>query len=254
MADFMHALNEVRPRFGMDESSIENCLAGGFYNFSTSFDNAFNKCKELVSEIKQSNTTQLLTLLIDGEQGSGKTAVASKLALDSGFPFVKFITPNDYVGKPEFMKISEIVSIFEDAYKSDLSLIVLDDLERLIEYITLGPRFSNPILQTLLVLIRKPPKKLGRKLIIIGTMSSAMRPWLKETQLIDVFNVNYHLPSIRTSDEVQSLLGNFNCSAEVAAQIGDEMEKIYTDEGDTCLTVKDMVLAIDMAIHKSSSK
>lgn len=101
------------------------------------------------------------------------------------------------------MKISNIVSIFEDAYKSDLSLIVLDDLERLIEYITLGPRFSNAILQTLLVLIRKPPNKLGRKLIIIGTMSSSMRPWLKDTQLIDAFNVNYHLPSIRTSDEVQ---------------------------------------------------
>ena len=105
MSDFLHALNEVRPRFGMDESSIENCLAGGFYNYSNSFDNAFNKCKELVSEIKQSTTTQLLTLLIDGEQGSGKTAVASKLALESGFPFVKFITPNDFVGLPEFMKI-----------------------------------------------------------------------------------------------------------------------------------------------------
>ena len=82
-----------------------------------------------------------------------------------------------------------------------------------------------------------------------------MRPWLKETQLIDVFNVNYHLPSIRTSDEVQSLLGNFKCSAEAATQIGDELEKIYSDDdGDSGLTVKDMVLAIDMAIHKSESK
>ena len=67
MADFIHALDEVRPRFGMDESSIENCLAGGFYNYSLSFQNAYDKCKELVAEIKSSHTTQLLSLLIDGE-------------------------------------------------------------------------------------------------------------------------------------------------------------------------------------------
>ena len=57
MADFMHALSEVKPRFGMDESSIENCLAGGFYNYSANFDAAFNKCTDLVHDIKQSTTT-----------------------------------------------------------------------------------------------------------------------------------------------------------------------------------------------------
>lgn len=35
----------------------------------------------------------------------------------------------------DFHKMGEIVKVFEDAYKSDLSLIVLDDLERIIEFI-----------------------------------------------------------------------------------------------------------------------
>lgn len=39
-----------------------------------------------------------------------------------------------------------MVKIFDDAYKSPLSCVVLDNIERLIEYIDLGPRFSNPIL------------------------------------------------------------------------------------------------------------
>jgi len=35
-------------------------------------------------------------------------------------------------------KVAEIVKIFEDAYKSDLSLIVLDDIEVIIGYIKLN--------------------------------------------------------------------------------------------------------------------
>jgi vesicle-fusing ATPase len=39
-----------------------------------------------------------------------------------------------------------IMKIFDDAYKSPLSCIVIDNIERLFEYIHLGPRFSNSIL------------------------------------------------------------------------------------------------------------
>jgi hypothetical protein len=34
-------------------------------------------------------------------------------------------------------------------------MIVLDDIERLVEYVAIGPRFSNTILQTILVLLKK---------------------------------------------------------------------------------------------------
>lgn len=81
------------------------------------------------------------------------------------------ITPENFVGYSEAAKVSQIVKIFEDAYKSPLSLIVLDDIERLIEFIHIGPRFSNHILQALLVLIKKKPQNPDRKLLIIGTTS-----------------------------------------------------------------------------------
>ena len=60
--------------------------------------------------------------------------------------------------------------MFEDAYRSPQSLIILDDIERLLEYVAIGPRFSNIILQTLLVLIKKVPTP-GHKLVVIGTTS-----------------------------------------------------------------------------------
>lgn len=42
--------------------------------------------------------------------------------------------------------INKISKIFNDAYKSTLSCIVIDSIERLIEYVDIGPRFSNAIL------------------------------------------------------------------------------------------------------------
>lgn len=85
-------------------------------------------------------------MLFEGETRSGKTALAAKLALESKYPFVKIISPEILLTQNEYEKIRTIVNIFEDAYKSELSLIILDDIERLIEYIHIGPRFSNHIL------------------------------------------------------------------------------------------------------------
>ena len=76
-----------------------------------------------------------------------------------------------FVGQPDFSKINQIVKIFDDAYKSEMSLIILDDIERLIEFIHIGPRFSNALLQALMVLIKKKPPKAQRKLMIVGTTS-----------------------------------------------------------------------------------
>lgn len=193
MKDFVRALSEIKPAFGIDESTLETRVSGGMFNFSKGFESTMHQCRDLIKEIRDSEKTQLLTLLLDGDQGSGKTALAAQLALDSGFPFVKFLSASDLIAMSDYHKIGEIVKVFEDAYKSDLSLIVLDDLERIIEFIQLGPRFNNAVLQTLLVLIRKPPPKVGRKLMIIGTVGSNSKSWLKDMSIVDAFNVNYHV-------------------------------------------------------------
>jgi len=44
-------------------------------------------------------------VLLEGENGSGKTALAAKIAIDSGFPFVKMISPENYIGFTDFAKV-----------------------------------------------------------------------------------------------------------------------------------------------------
>ncbi|THF96042.1 hypothetical protein TEA_010809 [Camellia sinensis var. sinensis] len=80
----------------------------------------------------------------------GKTAMAATVGIDSDFPYVKIISAETMIGRSESSKCAQIVKVFEDAYKSPLSIIIVDDIERLPEYVAIGPWFSNLISQTLM--------------------------------------------------------------------------------------------------------
>ena len=86
--------------------------------------------------------------------------------------FVRFISADALIGMGEMSKCSYIQKVFMDSYKSPLSMILIDDIERIIDYTPLGPRFSNMVLQTLLVLLKKAPPK-NKRLFIVGTTSIA---------------------------------------------------------------------------------
>ena len=68
------------------------------------------------------------------------------------------------------------VQYFDDAYRSQLSCILVDNIERLLDYGAIGPRYSNLTLQALLVLLNKQPPK-GRKLLVICTTSRRYKYW-----------------------------------------------------------------------------
>lgn len=84
------------------------------------------------------------------------------------------------------------------------SLLILfqDDIERLLEYVAIGPRFSNLILQVLLVLVKKQPPA-SRKLLVIGTTSAG--EVLDSMALTEVFNVSLHVPSLKAEEVVRVL-------------------------------------------------
>jgi len=67
-----------------------------------------------------------------GPAGSGKTALAATMALGSDYPFIKLISPESMVGFSESGKINELNKIFSDSYKSPISVIVIDSIERIL--------------------------------------------------------------------------------------------------------------------------
>lgn len=67
-----------------------------------------------------------------GPSGSGKTALAATMAMASDFPFIKLISPESMIGFSESAKIAQLNKVFNDSYKSPLSVIVVDSIERIL--------------------------------------------------------------------------------------------------------------------------
>lgn len=243
------ALDEIKPAFGVDEASLESSFRGGMYNHGPEFNKVYKLGKDLIESTKSSSSANpLLSVLLEGQNGSGKTALAAHLAKESGFPYIKIVSPEQFVGFTDFAKVQAIAKIFEDAYKSNLSLIVLDDIERLIEFVHIGPRFSNPILQALVVLLKKKPPNDNRKLLIIGTTS--MKDTLRDLEVVNCFNTTLHVPNVITSSEVTTIISNFNCNASASQQIATEFELKYGSFG---VPIKKLMLAIELAIERSGT-
>ena len=130
-ADFDRALTEVKPAFGAAMDDLTACTRGGILHYGPQLSQMLQSAANLITQVQTSERTSLISILVEGVPGAGKTAIAASLALQSGFPFIKLISPNGLVGQTEVMKAQMIARVFDDAHKSPLSLVMLDDLERL---------------------------------------------------------------------------------------------------------------------------
>nr|KJB66714.1 hypothetical protein B456_010G153600 [Gossypium raimondii] len=163
MDDFLNALLEIVPAFGASTDDLEQCRLNGMVDCGDRHKHIYQRAMLLVEQVKVSKGSPLVTCLLEGSSGSGKTALAATVGIDSDFPYVKIVSAESMIGLHESTKCAQIVKVFEDAYKSPLSIIILDDIERLLEYVAIGPRFSNIISQTLLVLLKRLPPKVWEK-------------------------------------------------------------------------------------------
>lgn len=85
-----------------------------------------------VEQVRTSTRTPLVSLLLHGPPGAGKTAMAATIAQASEFPFIKLLSPDTMIGMSPPQKIVAINKAFSDSYKSPLSVIVVDNIERLL--------------------------------------------------------------------------------------------------------------------------
>ncbi|KAM3411827.1 hypothetical protein ACQJBY_003477 [Aegilops geniculata] len=210
MDDFVNGLHEITPAFGASTDDLERCRLHGIVDCGEAHQHIFQRAMLLVEQVKVSRGSPLVTCLLQGSAGSGKSALAATVGIDSDFAYVKIV--------------------FEDAYKSQFSIIILDDIERLLEFVAIGPRFSNLISQTLMVLLKRVPPK-GKNLLVIGTTSETT--FLDSIGMSGVFSVTYEVPKL-TKDAAAKVLRHLNvfdeADVETAAEALDDMpiKKLYT--------------------------
>lgn len=228
MNDFQMALQEVKPAFGTDEEDLATTAPYGIIPYSDTILLIEKKGASFVDEVSTSETDSLLSVLLHGPLGLGKTALASTIALNSHFPFIKMLSAELVVGMGEFQKISFIDNFFRDVYKSPLSVVLLDQLEMLINYAPIGPRFSNDILQTLKVYLTKLPPK-GRRLLILATTSAYSV--LRNLDLLGSFSNTIAVPLITSVDEVGRVMADQGFDRNVESLVLQQLQTTQIDIG-----------------------
>jgi vesicle-fusing ATPase len=221
-ADFERALDEVRPAFGSESDALNDATRLGILDYGPKFQEVLSTGKLFVEQVASSDKTPLMGVLLEGDRDTGKSALAAHLAQVSGYPFIKMITADMLLGYPSNRKCDMITRVFEDAHKSPRSIVILDGLERLLEYVPIGPRFNNEVLQTLLVLLKKVPPK-QRKLLVFASTSSL--DILDSMGLAAAFSVTVRVPTLGTEEicEVFKQVGCFVASdIEACANIFTE--------------------------------
>ncbi|TWW82147.1 Vesicle-fusing ATPase [Takifugu flavidus] len=246
--DFMTSLNnDIKPAYGTNQEDYASYLMNGIIRWGDPVSMVLEDGELLVQQTKNSDRTPLVSVLLEGPPNSGKTALAVKIAEDSQFPFIKICSPDKMIGFSEIAKCQAIKKIFEDAYKSQLSCLVVDDIERLLDYVPIGPRFSNPVLQALLVLLKKPPPK-GRKLLIIGT--SSRRDVLQEMEMLNTFSTTIHIPNISRGEqlvEALELLGSFQDTERASIAKAVKGRALW-------IGIKKLLMLIEMSLEMNAGQ
>ncbi|KAG2013221.1 vesicular-fusion protein sec18 [Coprinopsis cinerea AmutBmut pab1-1] len=203
--DFMLALEEVHPAFGVSEEELEQVVQNGIIHFDSNVEELLKTGSLFVEQVRTSTRTPLVSILLYGTPGAGKTALGASIAQASKFPFIKLISPDFMLGYTENQKINHITKVFMDSYKSPLSVVVVDNIERLIDWTPMGARFSNAVLQTLLVLFKRRPPK-GRRLLVIAT--SSLKGILPDLGLAEVFDSELEVPPVSTLPALDRVLAD----------------------------------------------
>jgi len=237
--DFERALGDVEPKFGAKATELKAFYRNGFVPYGDSFDLLMGNLERLVEQVRVSDRTPLMSVMLKGPSSSGKTAIAAKLAVDSGFPFVRMISADEMIGYSDTSKCQQIHKAFMDSYKSPLSIIFIDDIERIIDYVPIGPRFSNAVLQTLLILLKKVPPDDGRRLMVIGTTSCP--ELLEDLGLVSAFGVTLTVPLLEDPKDVIEVL-------KVAGNMGSsEAKSIAKAIRDKPIGIKKLLMVAEMA-------
>ena len=171
--------------------------------YSPNVNEILKKGAVYVDSIRQSAEINVRSVLVYGPPGSGKTALAAKIALDSQFSFIRLISAADLIGYGEPAKIQYINKIFNDAYKSTLSVIVIDAIEEVIDWSPIGPRFNNILVGVLSTLLSKQPPE-GRRLLILATTSE--QTIMRQLNLTRKFQNMIPVPYLHTREELANAL------------------------------------------------
>jgi SpoVK/Ycf46/Vps4 family AAA+-type ATPase len=170
MTHFVRAISEVTPLFGHPRKQIQALLPDPIYSWPS-----WNTLCSQIQALRQNERGRPFhTVLIIGSNGGGKTTFLAQVGSQQAGAYTRLVRAIDLISHDEMAKSRSLVEIVTNAYQSDDSLILLDDLEILLNYAKVGFQvtFSNRLYQTLMTILKTAPPR-GHRLTLIGTCADA---------------------------------------------------------------------------------
>lgn len=191
--DFDLALNEIKPRFGLDMSVKDQMSPYGILMYSEEFKSFYESvCKDITNFTNSANKQMLC--FVKGRSGSGRTNLSLHLAVKTGYTFVKYISGKNIVGLSDLQTASYIKNCFDDADKSNQSVIVFDDIEDIIGWVysdfTGVAKFSNIVCSTIKSLINY---SVNNKRLVIFTSGDSLN-YIEQINILPKPNRVYEIP------------------------------------------------------------
>lgn len=167
MEHFIDALESIEPIYGRNNKKIERMIPE---NYESNFTEKYNTVLSEISNCfnKQYNFKKYL---IKGNSRSGKTTLVADLALKGQIKLTKLVRAIDMISMDEIGKINYIGDIILESYNSSDSLVIIDDVEILINFVQLidSVSYSNRLYQVLLTILKTFPENKNNRLTLIIT-------------------------------------------------------------------------------------
>ncbi|VBB18968.1 hypothetical protein YASMINEVIRUS_1500 [Yasminevirus sp. GU-2018] len=233
--DFDLALLEIKPRYGLDVSVKDQMSPYGIMMYSEQFEDFYTELKADILRFMVSFNKQMVCFVI-GRQGSGRTNLALEMATITKYPFVKYVTGRSFVGMSEAQKSSHVKNCLDDADKSPQSVVILDDVENIIDWvysdITGVPRFSLSVCSTLKSLLNYHH---SNKRLVIFTFNDDTISTINSLRILPKSNRDYLIPESPIDPKIQPLIRGVNetlstdiAQKDVVISDSDKAEKTHS--------------------------
>lgn len=195
--DFLRAVDEMQPMFGKASEEITELNKTKFLFWSEQLVMMDIEIRQKIAEL---NTGFISKMLLWGPAYIGKTKFVANVIKSTGISCVRIITPEKLLRIAD--RAGYIYNSFLQCSKAETSVLILDGFERIVEWASLGSRFNNTVLQTVLSLLDAQLKSNKKMAIFITANSLSV---LDDLELTQCFDSVYDYPSKITADELQLL-------------------------------------------------
>lgn len=211
--DFIYAMkHDVKPALGASEDQLKG-LARPILHWDPLIAKIQSQMDDVIKFVSDpdSGKDRPYHVLLVGDRCSGLTTLAANMAVETKFPFIRVyqaITTADWT---ESNKVQYLKKLFSDAARSEFSCVILDDLDAILDYCHIGPRYSH----TSRAVFNSTKDLLlpeGHRMLVISTCSNEQS--LNDMVLFKCFRKIIKIPSLNRPEHVESVLTQQNDSGD----------------------------------------